>query len=213
MDKSETSVKAILFDVDGVLIDSFEANLKFFQDLMIASGYQQPSRDEYSQMFHLNLKSTINTLTGPISEEEFSKIYKMAHSRETGYDTSLVNTPEDVEEVLESLSKQYILGIVTSRIRNSVYEVPDLKKLKNYFKIAVAYEDTKNHKPDPEPLLLAAQQLGVEPEDVVYIGDTQTDVEAARAAGMKVITYPDKLDGSDAHAKSFKDLPLVVALI
>lgn len=206
-------VKAILFDVDGVLIDSFDANLKFFQDLMVAVGKEPPSKEKYAKMFHLNLVSVIEVLAKPGSDEEFNKIFKMAHSRETGYDTSLVNTPEDAEEVLESLSKQYILGIVTSRIRNGVYEVPDLRKLKKYFKVAIAYEDTKKHKPDPEPLLLAARLLYVQPEETIYIGDTQVDVEASKAAGMKVITYPDKLDGSDAHADSFKDLPQVIALI
>lgn len=203
-------IKAVLFDVDGVLIDSFEANLKFFQDLMIAAGYKPPSRDQYSGMFHLNLVSVIKTLAKPDSKKEFDRIYKMADSRDVEYDISLVSTPEGIEKILESLSRRYALGIVTGRIENSVYEVPALKALRSYFKVAIAHEDTDKYKPDPEPLLLAAQRLDVKPEEVVYIGDAYTDLQAAKAAGMKFISYPDNINGADAHTNLFLNLPEVI---
>src|SRR3989344_3730409 len=116
--------------------------------------------------------------------------------------------PESAEEVVKGLSKNYVLAIVTNRIRNSVYEAPALKKLKEYFVVVVAYEDTVNHKPDPEPLLLAAKRLGTRPEKTVYIGDVENDVRAGKAAGMKVIIYSkDKVPGADAYATSFRELP------
>jgi len=203
-------IKVVLFDVDGVLINSFEANLKFFQDLMIAVGKEPPSREKYGDMFHLNLVSVVKALAKPDSEEEFNKIYQMAHSRDVDYDTSLISIPDNTEKVLENLSNKYILGIVTSRIRNSVYEVPDLNRLKHYFKTSVAYEDTEKHKPNPEPLLLAMEQLEVKPEETVYIGDALTDVEAAKAAGVKIISYPRELKDVDAYTDSFIELPEII---
>jgi len=108
--------------------------------------------------------------------------------------------------------QNYLLGIVTSRIKESVYESPKLAKLEKYFKVAVSYQDTTNHKPHPEPLLFAAQKLGAKPEECVYIGDVENDIKAARAAGMKVIIYSkNKFDQADACTSSFIKLPELIS--
>ena len=92
--------------------------------------------------------------------------------------------------------------------------MPQLAPLEKYFKVDVSYEDTINHKPDPEPLLLAAQKLGVLPEDCVYVGDVENDVVAAKAAGMKSILYSnDKLYNADANFSSFSKLPELIKSI
>ena len=84
--------------------------------------------------------------------------------------------------------------------------------LKSYFKADVAYEDTKKHKPFPEPLILAAKKLKVKPEETVYIGDSESDMKAAKAAGMKFVFYSRKrLKGADVQVKSFNEIPDVVA--
>ncbi|HCB35084.1 MAG: hypothetical protein A2W52_03585 [Candidatus Taylorbacteria bacterium RIFCSPHIGHO2_02_49_25] len=205
-------VKAVIFDIDGVLLDSFEANLKFFQNLMKKTGYRPPTRKEFSALFHLSMMDTIRELTESISEEEIKKIWELGRSRKVEYDVERLTMPDTAEEVVKELDKQYLLGIVTSRVKESVYESPKLAKLKRYFKVAVSYQDTANHKPHPEPLLLAAQKLKVQPEECVYIGDVENDVTAARAAGMRVIIYSkNQLNHADARTSSFSKLPRLVA--
>ncbi len=205
-------IKAVVFDIDGVLLDSFEANLNFFQDLMIKFGYQPPTREEFPPIFHLNMWDAIKALTRSDSEEEIKRIWDAGASREVVYPTELLSMPEDAEETIRILSNNYLLGIVTNRIKGSVFEASQLAKLKDYFKATVSYEDTVKHKPDPEPLLLAAKRLGMQPEEAVYIGDVGNDVKAGKAAGMKVIIYSkDKVPGADAYASSFKELSQVVA--
>ena len=106
------------------------------------------------------------------------------------------------------MSKDYLLGIVTSRVKEGIYEVPQLARLQNYFHVTISYQDTINHKPDPEPLLLAAQRLATIPSECVYIGDVENDVKAARAAGMKAVVYSKiKYDGADAWTPIFTALP------
>lgn len=207
-------IRAVIFDIDGVLLDSFEANLKFFQNLMIKAGYPPPTREEYLPLFHLSMMDAIRILTKSVSEEEISKIWALGRDREVRYDVGLLATPDGAAETVEKLSKNYLLGIVTSRIKESVYESPRLADLKKYFKVAVSYQDTVNHKPDPEPLLLAAQKLQVAPRECVYIGDVDSDMQAARAAEMKVIIYSkDQFDQADAWTSSFVKLPdLILSL-
>ncbi len=205
-------IKAVIFDIDGVLLDSFEANLKFFQDLMVKSGYFPPTREEFPPIFHLNMWDAIKALTKSDSENEIKKVWEAGRDRAVDYPVELLKMPEGAEGIVRVLSKSYDLAIVTNRIRNSIYEAPALEKLKEHFRVVVAYEDTVNHKPDPEPLLLAVKRLGIRPEEAIYIGDVENDVKAAKAAGMKVIVYSqDKIPGADVHTSSFKELPQVIA--
>lgn len=207
-------IKAILFDIDGVLLDSFEANLKFVQDLLKKAGYPPPTREEFPDLFHRPLFDIIKMRTKLNSAEKVKRIWEMGKNREVSYDLNLLNTPERIEEVIKILNNSYELGIVTSRVREAVFEVPVLKKLEPYFKIAVAYQDTEKHKPDPEPLLYAANQLGVAPENTVYIGDVENDVKAGKAAGMKVIIYGQRaVPGAYAWTAEFSQIPKLLQSI
>ena len=60
--------------------------------------------------------------------------------------------------------------------------------LETLFEIAIFHDDTARHKPEPDPLLLAAERAGLPPEDVVYVGDSIHDVAAGRAAGMRTVS-------------------------
>jgi pyrophosphatase PpaX len=63
----------------------------------------------------------------------------------------------------------------------------DLFNLAPYFEIIVTMEDSPRHKPAPDPLLVAAQKLGIEPGEAIYVGDADVDMQAAHAAGMSRI--------------------------
>jgi pyrophosphatase PpaX len=204
-------IKAIIFDVDGVLIDSFKANLKFFTDLMPKFGYPAPTKEEYMAIFHMPMIDVIKTLSKSQSNEEIEKMYKAGMSREIDYNLLLLKMPDQAKETIQTLSKKYKLGIVTGRIRKSVFEGSDLARLKKCFKVVVAYEDTVNHKPDPEPLLLAAEKLAVFPKECVYIGDAENDIAAARAARMKSILYSKVVStNANAHTSVFAELPKII---
>jgi pyrophosphatase PpaX len=186
-------IKAVIFDVDGVLIDSLEANFNFFRDLMNKFGHGFMERKEYIPLFHLPMKDIIRLSTKLTNEEEIEKIWKSGKDREVPYPDELLSVPDNLTETIELLSKNYTLGIVTSRSRSGIYSVPQLEGLKEYFKTDVSYEDTDNHKPHPDPLILASRKLGIMPEECVYVGDSETDITAAKAAGMRAIAYSNKV--------------------
>jgi beta-phosphoglucomutase-like phosphatase (HAD superfamily) len=74
-------IKAILFDIDGVLINTFEANLKFFQDLMRNTGYPEPTREEYRNLFHRTMIDAIRILTRSKDENKIQEIFTMGRDR------------------------------------------------------------------------------------------------------------------------------------
>ena len=204
-------IKALVFDIDGVLIDSFDANLKFFQDLLSKTGYKPPTKKEYSPIFHLSMLDVIRICTKSSDEKEIKRVWEMGRSRKVKYPIFLLKTTKDLEKTIIELSGKYLLGIVTNRVKEGIYKIPVLSRLKKYFQITVAYQDTKNHKPHPDPLLLACKKLGVNPDEAVYVGDAQSDIIAGKAAGMKVIFFSkDSNKGADATTSQFQKLPKLV---
>ncbi len=200
-------IKAIIFDVDGVLIDSFQANLRFHRDLMEYAGYPPPTAEEYAPLFTKHLMENIKILTKLDNEDEIKKIWHIGKNRVVPYPDKLVELNKNVSKTIKILSRKYILAIASGRLNDKTFQIPRLNKFKKYFKTAVWYTDTQKHKPHPDPLLLACKRLKVKPNEAVYVGDGISDMQAARAAGMKCIAYPKPLDGADACISSFDELP------
>lgn len=204
-------IKAVLFDVDGVLLDSLKANLKFCQDLFAKAGHGPLTRKMYAGMYHLPLVEIIRLVTKSTSEKEIQRIWEMGIRRNVPYPVHLLTLHTDVKTTIQKLYGKYPLGIVTSRVKTTIFEFSKLSALQKYFSTVIAYEDTANHKPHPEPLLFAAGQLNVKPTEVVYIGDMESDVLAAKAAGMKVIIFSKTpFDSPDAYTSSFKEIPKLI---
>lgn len=204
-------IKAVVFDIDGVLIDSFDANLKFFQDLLAKAGYNPPTKEKYLPIFHLSMFDVVKDLTKLSSDKEISRIWKIGISPEFKYPNHLLKAQKDLEKTIRKLKQEYLLGIATSRVKEGIGRVPILSQLQKHFQATVSYEDTVNHKPHPEPLLLACTKLNVNPSEAVYIGDVENDLIAGKAAGMKVIVFSQKkYKDADAVTSQFGKLPEII---
>ena len=204
-------IKGVLFDIDGVLIDSFDANLKFYQDLFVKAGFTPPTKEDFLPLFSKTMKDVIRILTKSDTEEEIQKIWEMGKNRVVPYPIHLLHSPKNLQDIIEILHKKYFLGLVTSRIKNGVYDIPQLHNLKQYFDVVVCYEDTENHKPHPEPLLFAAKQMNISPKNLIYIGDQENEIKAAQATGMKIIIYSKTTYlTADTCTTNFDALPKII---
>jgi pyrophosphatase PpaX len=79
------------------------------------------------------------------------------------------------------------LGIVSAKRRATVELAFDRVPLGHLFEVVVGGDETTRHKPDPEPLLLALERLGADPDDAAYVGDSPFDIRAAKAGGLHAI--------------------------
>ena len=205
-------IKVVIFDVDGVLLDSWEANIKFYQLLLEESGYNVPSRKEIEGVFHLPMMDAIRQLTQETSDVRVREVWEMGRGRKVRYPTELLKIPEHSRDVVDTLDKTYRLAIVTSRVRLGVEDYFTISGLKQYFTVVVSYEDYTHPKPHPEPLLLALKKLKMKAGEAVYIGDSETDIQAAKAANTKIIVYSARpLQGADLNVESFLEIPEAIA--
>ena len=178
-------VKAVIFDIDGVLVDSRRANIELYKHILGRAGYRIPSDEEILACFHLPLKQSIVKLAG-VDEDKAEQLFAFAKAERPDM-SQFFTFPEKLREVLESLHTKYKLAVVTGRIRIGIEEVFGKAEIGHLFDVAIAFEDYENPKPHPEPLLIALERLGVSADEAMYIGDSDTDIEAARAANMRSI--------------------------
>ncbi|HEX5797162.1 MAG TPA: HAD family hydrolase [Candidatus Saccharimonadales bacterium] len=209
-------IKAILFDVDGVLVDSKETVFKFRKKLFKKAGHQDIDEEHLVNGFHLPLKAVVDNALrskGVKDQKEIERVYNLSFDpaiRE-GQDFKF---PKRLEAILEELHREFKLGIITSRIRFGLDEIFKIRPIEKYFDVVISLDDVKNHKPHPEPLQKALDRLGLKAEESVYIGDSDTDIIAAHAIGMPSI-HLGEIRHELAHhqIKSFPEIPNAIKLI
>jgi len=206
-------LKGVLFDIDGVLLDSFEAGLHFFGDVLTKMGHPKPTRARYKTVFHLPLEHALKNLAKSELTEELERLHEIVDS--VPYRTDLLSEPPQMRETLDILSGKYHMAIVTSRNNHGLTKrYFPFAHTEKYFPVRITREDVTHYKPHPEPLLLAAKRLGFTPSECVYIGDSHTDIDAGRSAGMKTILYGGKRhDKANVHTRTFANLPHLITTL
>ena len=153
----------MLFDIDGVLLDSLKANTLFYQDLVTAYGYRRPSGKEVKRIFSINLSDAIAHLTREKSKERLKEIHEAG--RTFDYPDDRLEYDRNMERVVARLRRSYLLGMVTNRVREGTVGIFPNPNFIRRFRAIVTFDDTRRHKPAPEPLRLAAKRLRVRPRN------------------------------------------------
>jgi pyrophosphatase PpaX len=182
MDRMHTlSVQAVLFDLDGTLLDSFEHYSQSLTAALSELGYGVPSRERMRQLMGWPARETLISLgVPPERAEEVDRLWtaweeKMPH---------LARPVPGIVPLLERLRASGLrVGLVTSRPRMSVDVTPAAMQLLPLMNVQVMRDDTPEGKPDPAPVLEALRRLGLPADESVYVGDARYDVEAGRRAG------------------------------
>lgn len=180
-------IKAILFDVDGVIFDSEEIHYDVEAETLKLFGI--PATKELTRQYsgtRLDVEFTAIAkkfnIKIPLGDaiRERSRILKEALKK--GFPKVAF-----IEQVLALLSTKYLLALATMGDREFVGKEIKISRLDKYFKVSIFGEDIINPKPDPEIFLKAASSLGVSPEECVVIEDSQKGIIAGKKAGMIVI--------------------------
>ena len=175
------STRAVLFDWDGTLLDSYEADLRAYLSMFHALGINWTER-ELARHYSPNWLRVYRAALLPRSKWiEADRLWTRAYKLE--------NPPllAGARRVVRLLAQKFDLGIVTSGNRPRVRRQLRQLELASYFSACVCSEDASKRKPHPAPLQLALKRLRRAPEHCVYVGDTAEDIEMARSAGVRAI--------------------------
>jgi pyrophosphatase PpaX len=176
--------RAILFDLDGTLIDTFHLYLESYRRALEPYLGYRPEVEEFAAH---QPSSERKFLAGWIGEANADSCHRAVLRQYRELHGALCEgVYEGVREMLAALrTAGYPLGIVTGKGRDA-WEVTTREIDLGAFDVVVTDDDVHAAKPDPCGLLAAAKTLGVHPAEAVYVGDSVGDLQAGRGAGMSV---------------------------
>ena len=175
------TLRGVLFDWDGTLIDSYGADssayLAMFRELGIPWGLE-----ELAQHYSPNWYRVYRAAKVPRARwDDADRAWR------THYANHSPRLIAGARQVLNRLGRLHHLGLVTSGDRDRVMRQLRAFRLTRVFGARVCSGDTPQRKPHPAPLRLALQQLRLEPSACVYVGDSPEDLEMAKSAGVRAI--------------------------
>lgn len=186
-------IKAVIFDMDGVMIDS-EPLWEKTERILLARRDIEYTADYRDQIVGLNQNDSGKLLVETFKLEE--KIEDIISERVEILFGIYVEELEVVEELIPLLNQlrenNYKLAVASSSPLRVINFVLDMFSLHEYFPIVVSGECTDNGKPHPDIYIHTSQRLEVEPKECVAIEDSINGVKSAKAAGMYCIAVPDK---------------------
>jgi phosphoglycolate phosphatase len=217
--KSLPFPRAILFDLDGTLIDSVPDLAASVNELLESRGLPELSLPEVRSMIGNGVRKLVERAfaaqASPLAEAELDEANRemvQIYSRQLTRLTSLL--PGAQEAIAHLHINGVKLGVVTNKPQVATREILLHFGLTDRLGAIVGGDAVTHMKPAPDALFLALDQLGVEPGQALMVGDSITDVEAARAAGIPVVLIrggytqaPVEELGADLICDSLKDLP------
>ncbi len=203
-------LKAVLWDMDGTLVDSERLHWLAWKEVMDAEGvaiaYQQ-FRDTFGQ----RNDTIIPLFLG--SDAAAGTVARISDAKEAAYrrlvrESGIAAIDGAVGWVKRLHAARWCQAIASAAPRANIEVILDVLDLQNCFEASVAAEDVERGKPDPQVFRLAAERLGVPPSRSIVVEDGQAGVEAARRAGMRCIGLSREGGelAADLVVRSFKEL-------
>lgn len=193
-------IKAVVFDMDGLLIDSERVTFKMFQKKLAERG-QEMSEQYYCTLLGICLAETKVMLKEKYGDNMFD-VTDVHNEMVEYYEKNGVPVKKGARELLQMLRKDGIkCAVASSSDKEWVQQMMNYTGLGEYFQYFVCGNEVKHAKPAPEIFLTACEKLGVDPSDAIVLEDAKSGIEAANNAGIPVICVPDMLKPDEAHAK------------
>lgn len=210
-------VEAVLFDLDGTLIDTVELILTSFRHATrVVLGESLPD-----EVMMAGVGIPLRKQMAEFSAEHADELLRVYREHNAVHHDGMVKEYPGTEAVLTELHGRGIpMGVVTSKGTPMTVRGLRLFDLERFFGVVVTADDVPLHKPDPYPLRHAAELLGVDIERCAYVGDSPHDMEAAKAAGAVSIAAlwgafaaeEVLAPGPDLSMDSLAELPALLGL-
>ncbi|MDU9005539.1 HAD family hydrolase [Sedimentitalea todarodis] len=190
-------IEAVVFDMDGVLIDAKDWHYHALNRALEHFGYTISRADHLSTFDGLPTRKKLEMLS---QERGLPRgLHEFLNQLKQKYTTDQVHTschPIFVHEyALSNLkARGYKLGLASNSVRNSVELMMEKSALEPYLDVMLSNEDVKKPKPDPDMYLTATRMLGVDPANTLVVEDNENGIKAARDAGCHLLVVQSVYD-------------------
>src|SRR6266571_4001789 len=189
-----SSIQAVIWDLDGVIIDSAEEHRQAWQRLAREEGITFTDADFWATFGKRN-DDIIATIWGPLPPE---RVQELANRKESYFRELIRKTAAPLPGAMELMRWLHEAGFAQALASSTPIEniklISDVLGLEKYLSVLVSGETVARGKPAPDIFLKAAEELGIEPIHCVVIEDAVTGVQAAHAAGMRCIAVAGNRD-------------------
>lgn len=176
------TIKAILFDLDGTLINTTNLIIKSFQHTIRVHYNKEVDVNDVIAYFGKPLREAMEYLGADKVDELISTYREFNHK----YHDELTTEYEGVKDTIQTLFNDGIkLAVVTSKMSTTARRGLRLFNMDKFFTVIIGVDECTMHKPHPEPVLNAMKRLNVKSQDCLMIGDSPFDLISAKKAGVK----------------------------
>ena len=199
-------IKAIIFDMDGVLIDAKEWHYDALNQALEIFGEKIERSEHLSSFDGLPTRSKLNLLSKsgriPINLHVFINELKQAFTMEI---TAVRCKPRFIHQYALSMLKLdgYKLALASNSVIKTINTMMELASLSEYLEFSLSNEDVSNPKPSPEIYLKALGKLNLNSKEVVVVEDNKNGIEAAKAAGTNVLEVESTNEVTYNNIKQF----------
>lgn len=191
------SIKAILFDMDGVLIEAKEWHYEALNRALDLFGMPISRFDHLTTFDGLPTRKKLEMLS--IERGLPAELHEFINEMKQAYTMEIVHAqckPNFVHEYALSRLKAagYRLAVCSNSVRQTVITMMDKANLSSYLDLMVSNEDVSKGKPDPEMYLKAISEFNLMPTECLIVEDNENGIKAARASGAHVLVVKDVLD-------------------
>ncbi len=198
-------LKCVIYDCDGVLFDSFEANTKLYNDLCAVVGRVSLKEEEMQYVHSHTVFEAIRFIFGEESDLEKKALESLKQVDLRNYIVYLKMEPH-LFQALEKLKEEGIFRVINTNRTTSMKHIMERFKLWPYFDMVVTALDVKNSKPHPESVEKILATLHLRKEEVVFVGDSDVDKETAQSSGVTFIAYKNREIADDLLIEDHLDL-------
>jgi len=188
-------IKAVLFDLDGTLVDTFESIVISFNEALKFLGAKPANRKILTESIGAPHEVTLKKFVPKATQEEIHKatdVFRKTRAKTTDRYTKVL---PGVSKLLKNLkSKNIKTGVVTTTAKAMSEHILKAANLYNLIDVLITRDDVENLKPDPEPVLKALVKLNLNNDECVMVGDHPNDIISAKSANVRVIAIPNVYD-------------------
>ncbi|MEM3365420.1 MAG: HAD-IA family hydrolase [Candidatus Methanomethyliaceae archaeon] len=188
MDLSEGRVvKGIVFDLDGTLVDSVDSIWRASDFVLRSNGYRGLDREEVVKVMGKTIFDLFLSVEPRLSPQEQHKLFEEYRRTYMNFIEHTKLIPKVREVLLFLRSRRLKMAVVTTKSRENAEKILSFFGIRSFFDLVIGFEDVREHKPSAEPIMRAAEGLGLQASELVVVGDTEVDIRAGREGGALTV--------------------------